>query len=57
MASNPSGQKMEEKLVAKLESQIRPLQTENQTLREKVFDARSDADARNRYLGELQYRS
>jgi hypothetical protein len=57
MASNPSGQKTGENLVAKLESRIRALQMENQTLRRQIVDAKNDADARNRYLGELQYRS
>ncbi len=53
MASNPSGQNIEEKLVAKLESRIRALQMENQTLRREVLDARSGADVRERYLRGL----
>ena len=57
MASNPSSQEIKEKLVAKLESRIRALQMENQTIRRQFLDARSNADARKRYFGELQYRS
>jgi hypothetical protein len=57
MAFNPSGRKIGKELVTKLESRIRDLQAENKTLQRQIHDARSGADVRNKYLGEIQYRS
>jgi hypothetical protein len=57
MAFNPSGQKTGKELVTKLESRIKELQAENKALQRQIQDGRSGADARERYLVELQYRS